>query len=410
MAEETAAPPRAKRRARYLAIAAVVVAIVVAGYFWLRPGRVSTDDAQIEGHITQIATRVGGTVIEVHVNDNQIVQAGTVLAKIDPRDYQVAVDRARADLADAEANAVAAGQGIPITAISTRSDVSTAGGGLAEAEAGVGVADRQVEEAKAQLVATQARQREKESTATKNARDVERLKPLVAKEEISQQQFDAAVAASDAARAAADAATSDIAAAQTAIAAAQARAAQARAAVVRAQAGVQAAKTAPEQVQVTKAHADAAAARVKQAQAALAQAQLNLERTVVKAPSLGVVSRKSVEPGQVVQPGQPLLALVTLGDVWVVANFKETQLKNMRVGQRATVDVDALGGREFSGHVDSIAAATGAKFSLLPPENATGNYVKVVQRVPVKIVFDPGQDPEHLLRPGMSVAPTVFTK
>ena len=267
-----------------------------------------------------------------------------------------------------------------------------------------------MEEAKAQLVATQARQREKEATATKNARDVERLKPLVAKEEISQQQFDAAVAASDAARAAADAATSDIAAAQTSIAAAQARAAQARAAVVRAQAGVQAAKTAPEQVQVTKSRADAAAARVKQAQAALAQAQLNLERTVVKAPSTGVVSRKSVEPGQVVQPGQPLLALVTLGDVWVVANFKETQLKNMRVGQRATVDVDALGGREFTGKIDSIAAATGAKFSLLPPENASGNYVKVVQRVPVKIVFDPGQDPEHLLRPGMSVGPTVFTK
>jgi membrane fusion protein (multidrug efflux system) len=410
MAEETAAPPRAKSRAKYLAIAAVVLAIVVVGFFWLRSGRVSTDDAQIEGHITQIATRVGGTVIAVHVNDNQIVEAGTVLAKIDPRDYQVAVDRARAELADAEANAVAAGQGVPITAVSTRSDVSTAGGGLAEAEAGVGVADRQVEEAKAQLVATQARQREKEATATKNAKDVERLKPLVAKEEISQQQFDAAVAASDAARAAADAATSDIAAAQTSIAAAQARATQVRAAVVRAQASVQAAKTAPEQVQVTKSRADAAAARVKQAQAALAQAQLNLERTVVKAPSTGVVSRKSVEPGQVVQPGQPLLALVTLGDVWVVANFKETQLKNMRVGQRATVDVDALGGREFTGKIDSIAAATGAKFSLLPPENATGNYVKVVQRVPVKIVFDTGQDPEHLLRPGMSVAPTVFTK
>ena len=410
MAEEAAAPPRAKSRARYLVIAAVVLAIVVAGFFWLRSGRVSTDDAQIEGHITQIATRVGGTVIEVHVNDNQIVEAGTVLAKIDPRDYQVAVERARAELADAEANSVAAGQGVPITAVSTRSDVSTAGGGLAEAEAGVGVADRQVDEAKAQLVATQARQREKEATATKNARDVERLKPLVAKEEISQQQFDAAVAASDAARAAADAATSDIAAAQTSIAAAQARAVQARAAVVRAQAGVQAAKTAPEQVQVTKSRADAAAARVKQAQAALAQAQLNLERTVVKAPSTGVVSRKSVEPGQVVQPGQPLLALVTLGDVWVVANFKETQLKNMRVGQHATVEVDGLGGREFSGHVDSIAAATGAKFSLLPPENATGNYVKVVQRVPVKIVFDAGQDPEHRLRPGMSVGPTVFTK
>jgi len=410
MAEEKEAPPRNRGRVRYLAIAAVVLALAIAGFFWLRSGRESTDDAQIDGHITQIATRVGGTVIEVHVNDNQIVEAGTVLAKIDPRDYQVAVDRARAELADAEANAVAAGQGVPIATVSTRSDVSTAASSVSEAQAGVGVADRQVDAARAQLVATEARHREKEATAVKNARDVERLKPLVAKEEISQQQFDSAVASSDAARAAADAAKSDIAAAKTGVAAAEERAVQARAGVVRAQAALQSAKTAPEQVQVTKARADAAAARVQQAQAALAQAELNLQRTVVKAPTKGVVSRKSVEPGQVVQPGQPLLALVTLGDVWVVANFKETQLKNMRVGQRATIEVDALGGREFTGHVDSIAAATGAKFSLLPPENASGNYVKVVQRVPVKIVLDAGQDPEHRLRPGMSVAPTVFTK
>jgi membrane fusion protein (multidrug efflux system) len=161
---------------------------------------------------------------------------------------------------------------------------------------------------------------------------------------------------------------------------------------------------------VTKARATAAEARVKQAQAALAQAELNLERATIKAPAAGIVSRKSVEIGQIVQPGQPLMALVSLGDVWVVANFKETQLRDVTTGQSARVEVDALGGREFKGHVDSIAAATGAKFSLLPPENATGNYVKVVQRVPVKIVFDPGQDPEHRLRPGMSVMPTIYTK
>lgn len=218
------------------------------------------------------------------------------------------------------------------------------------------------------------------------------------------------MAAAEAARAAADAATSDAAAAQTAVAVAQQRAVQARAVVARAQAALQAAKTAPEQVEITKARAASADARVKQARATLAQAELNLERTSIKAPTSGIVSRKAVEVGQLVQPGQPLLALVSLDDVWVIANFKETQLDEVRVGQRARVEVDALGGRDFNGHVDSIAAATGARFSLLPPENATGNFVKVVQRVPVKIVFEPGQDPNHMLRPGMSVIPTVFVK
>jgi membrane fusion protein (multidrug efflux system) len=218
------------------------------------------------------------------------------------------------------------------------------------------------------------------------------------------------VATADASRAAADAARSDVAAGETAIAAAQQRAVQARASAARAQASLQTARTAPEQLQATRARASSAEARVKQMRAALAQAELNLERTTIKAPSAGTVSRKSIELGQVVQPGQPLMALVSLTDVWVVANFKETQLRNMRTGQPATIEVDGLGGLEFKGRVDSLAAATGAKFSLLPPENATGNYVKVVQRVPVKIVFEPGQDPDHRLRPGMSVFPTIYTK
>jgi membrane fusion protein, multidrug efflux system len=272
----------------------------------------------------------------------------------------------------------------------------------------VGIADSQIESARAQLVAAQARQRDREATAVKTARDVERLKGLVAKEEIPQQLFDAAVAASDSARAAADAARSEAAAAGTAIAVAEQRARQSRGTAAQAQAAVQATRSAPQQMQVTRARSAMAEARVQQSVAALAQAELNLQRTHIKAPSSGVVSRKNVEVGQVVQPGQPLLALVSQDDLWVTANFKETQLKNMRAGQRAKVSVDALG-RDFDGHVDSIAPATGAKFSLLPPENATGNYVKVVQRVPVKIVIDPGQDPEHRLRPGMSVAPSVST-
>jgi len=410
MADETTAPAPGRSRLPLIGGAVLLIALIAGAWAWVSAGKQSTDDAQVEGHITQLATRVGGTVVEVSVADNQHVEAGTVVARIDPRDYQVAVDRARAELADAEAAAAAAGTGVPIAVVSTRTDVSQATGGVEEAQAGIGVADSQVESAKSQLVAAQARLREREATATKNAKDVERLKPLVAKEEISQQQFDATVATSDASRAAADAAKSEIAAAETAIATAQQRAIQARAAVARAEATLQTTKTAPEQIQAMRARASAAEARVKQMKAALAQAEINLERTTIKAPSAGTVSRKTVEVGQVLQPGQPLMALVSLADVWVVANFKETQLRNMREGLPATIEVDALGGREFKGRVESLAAATGAKFSLLPPENATGNYVKVVQRVPVKIVLDPGQDPDHRLRPGMSVFPTVYTK
>ncbi|HMF59306.1 MAG TPA: HlyD family secretion protein [Vicinamibacterales bacterium] len=395
-------------RGRMIAVGAVVALAVIAFFVWRSSGQQSTDDAQIDGHITQVSSRVGGTVVKLNFQDNQSVKADDVLVELDPRDYQVAVDRAKAELADAEANAAAAKSGIPITEVSTSTGTRSATGGLEEAQAGVGMADSQIESARAQLVAAQARQRDREATATKAARDVERLKGLVAKEEIPQQQFDAAVAASESARAAADAAHSEAAAAETAIAVAEHRARQSRGTAAQAQAAVQATRSAPQQIQVTRARAAMADARVQQSQAALEQAELNLRRTHIKAPSSGVVSRKNVEVGQVVQPGQPLLALVSQDDLWVTANFKETQLKNMRAGQRAKVSVDALG-RDFDGHVDSIAPATGAKFSLLPPENATGNYVKVVQRVPVKIVIDPGQDPEHRLRPGMSVAPSVST-
>ncbi len=401
---------RFRGRGRWLGLGALVIVAAVLLVMWHYSGRESTDDAQIDGHITQVSARVAGTVTAVHVEENQTVEAGAVLVEIDPRDYQVAVDRAEAELADARANATAATTGVPISEITTRSGVRTATGSVEEAQAGIGAAEQQVEAARAQLTSAQARLREREATATKAERDVERLKGLVAKEEVAQQQYDAAVSAADAARAAADGARADVAAAQAAIATAEQRARQARGSATQAQAALQQAQTAPQQLQVMKARAAVAQAQVQRAEAMLEQAKLNLERTKVRAPAAGIVSRKSIEVGQVIQPGQPILALVTLGDVWVTANFKETQLKNMRPGQRATVDVDALGGREFTGHVDSIAAATGAKFSLLPAENATGNYVKVVQRIPVKIVLDAGQDPDHRLRPGMSVAPTVFTK
>jgi membrane fusion protein (multidrug efflux system) len=408
---EKAEPPAGNGRRWRIAGIVVAVLIVIGIVVWLRSrGRESTDDAQVDGRITQIAARVSGPVVKVAIDNNTKVKAGDLLVQIDQRDYQVAVDRAKAELADAQATATAARTGVPIARVETNAGVNNATGSLAQARAGVTGAEQEVQVAQANLVAAQAHQREKEATAVKAAKDVDRLRPLVDKDEIPKQQFDAAVAAADAARAAADAAKSDVVAAQSAITVAQQRVAQARGTADQARAGLDTARTAPQQLQVTQARAAAADARVQQAQAALAQAELNLQYTTVKAPTDGIVSRKSVEMGQIIQAGQPLLALVNLTDTWITANFKETQLKNMRPGQTADVSVDALGGRTFKAHVDSIAAATGAKFSLLPPENATGNYVKVVQRIPVKLFLEAGEDPDHLLRPGMSVTPTVYVK
>jgi membrane fusion protein (multidrug efflux system) len=395
------------------AVIAVVAIVLIAGglFYWLHSrGRENTDDAQVDGRITQIAARVGGTVIKVNVDNNLQVNSGFVLVQLDPRDYEVAVERARAELADAQANAAAARTGVPIAQVETRAGVNTASGGVEQAEAAVSGAEHEIQVAQANLANAQARQREREATAAKAARDVERLRALAEKDEIPKQQFDAAVAAADAARASADAAKAEVTAAQSGIPVAQQRAAAARGGAAQARAGLATAKTAPQQLPVTQARASAADARVKQAEAALKQAELNLAYTTIKAPGAGIVSRKAVEPGQVIQAGQPLMALVDLDHIWITANFKETQLKLMKPGQKATVEVDALGGREFEAHVDSIAAATGAKFSLLPPENATGNYVKVVQRIPVKLYLEPGQDPERRLRPGMSVTPTIYVR
>jgi membrane fusion protein, multidrug efflux system len=377
-------------------------------WWWLTRGYESTDDAQVDAHVTQIAARVSGTVLKVSVDDNQEVDAGTVLVEIDPRDYQVAVAKARAELADAEASALAAQSNVPITATSTSSGVSTAQGSVEQARSAAEASGKEIEAAHARLSAAQARLREAEANATRTARDVERLRGLLAKDEVSQQQFDAAVAAADAARATTDTARSQIAEAEANVRMAESRQAQAQVGEQQARAALRNAQTGPQQVAAMRARAASAQARVEQAKATLQQAELNLQYTVVKAPAKGIVSKKTINPGQVVQAGQPLLALVQTGDVWITANFKETQLADMRPGQKAKIEVDAFGGKEFQGHVDSIAAATGARFSLLPPENATGNFVKVVQRVPVKIVLEPNQDPEHLLRPGMSVTPTVY--
>jgi membrane fusion protein (multidrug efflux system) len=389
---------------------AVLVAVGAGIWWWIAAGRESTDDAQVDAHITPIAARVGGTVLRVPVEANQEVEAGAVLVEIDQRDYEVALERARAELADAEAAAIAARATVPITSTTASSNELTAQGGVAQAEVSFGEALQGVEVARTRLATAQARQREAVANATKATRDVERLKPLLAKDEIPQQQYDAAVAAASASEAASDSAAAQVKEAELGIHVAESRLAQAKVGREQASAELRGAQTTPEQVKASRARADAADAKVRQNRAIVRQAELNLEYATVKAPVKGIVSRKAVEVGQVIQQGQPLMTVIPLDRVWVTANFKETQLENMRPGQRATIEVDAYGGREFSGKVESLAAATGSRFSLLPPDNATGNYVKVVQRVPVRIQLDEGQDPEHLLRPGMSVVPTVYTR
>ena len=373
---------RRRPAARGALVALLLAALAAAGLFlYLHlAGRESTDDAQLEGNIVPVAARVGGAVVAVRVVDNQQVEAGTTLVELDPADYKVAVARAEAALADAEAAARAAARNVPVVSGSTEGDAAAA--------RALVVAARQDADAQA------ARKREAEATFARAASDLERAARLVKKDEISRQQYDAAVAAEAAARAAVDAARAAVAASAERV-----RQAEARERVADAERG---------QVDVVDARAAAALALVGQKRAALEQAKLNLSYATIKAAVGGVVSKKSVQPGQVVAPGQPLLALVPLDDVWVVANFKENQLRRMRPGQRASVHVDAYG-RDYEGRVESVGGATAAKFSLLPPENATGNFVKVVQRVPVKIVLDPGQDAERRLRPGLSVVPTVFT-
>jgi membrane fusion protein (multidrug efflux system) len=399
-----------QRRFWLVACLGVLVLLAIGGWLWLTAGRESTDDAQVEAHVTPIAPRVSGSVLKLPVSDNQQVEAETVLVVLDPRDYEVAVSKAKAELADAEASALAAQSSVPIMSTTASSNVTTAQGSVEQARGGIEQSQKELEAARARLTTAEAKLREAEANATKAARDVERLRGLLSKDEVSQQQFDATVAAADAQRAAADSARSQVAEADAGIRVAESKLMQTRAGEQQARASLRTAQTGPDQIVAARARASAAEARAQQAKATLDQADLNLRYTVVKAPARGIVSRKMVEVGQVVQSGQPLMALILLDSPWITANFKETQLRDMRPGQPVTIKVDAYGGREYRGKVDSIAGATGARFSLLPPENATGNYVKVVQRVPVKIVLEPGQDPEHVLRPGMSVAPTVFTK
>ncbi len=409
--EERGHRPRLDRRTKrwvyLIACAILIVSIwVVWRYYSVRE---STDDAQIDGHISPVSARVGGTIIAVNVIDNQFVDAGTVLVQLDPRDYQVALAQEEANLSGATANSDAAMTGVPVESVTTESRVNTTEASLRQAEDGVSAASKEVDTARARSQSAQARMREAEANYAQALKDLERYKKLIGKDEISQQQYDTAATNAEASRAVRDSARAGADEAEKEVEAAEARLSQSRNSVTAARAANQAAHTAPQQMRITRAQANSAVAKVQQARAAVDEARLHLEYTTVKAPLAGWVTNKTVQLGQVVQEGQGLLAIVPLTDIWVTANYKETQLREIRPGMRAEIYVDALG-RSFRGHVDSIAAATGERFSLLPPENASGNFVKVVQRVPVKILFEPGQDPQHLLRIGLSVEPTIILK
>jgi len=408
--EEAAAPQANTKLRNRLIFGGAAVLVLVAGLFIYYFNRESTDDAQVDGHITAVSAKVYGRVAEVLVNDNQPVKAGQALVKLDARDYQAALDQAKAQLALAESEAQSAGVDIPKTRENVASGTSSADAQLLGAQAEAMRAEVTYEQAKtSDLAWAQANIDKSRANAQLAQADLARFRPLMEKGEISKQQFDAAQANADATASALKADEEKFAQAKRSvdIAKAQLEAAQAR--VQQAHAGVASAKADTKQVAMKQADAAAKIAKVQQARAAVEAAQLNLEYATITAPVDGVVTHKQVEVGQVVQQGQGLLVVVPLQNVWVTANFKETQLKKMRAGQKAEVKVDTYG-KTFSGHVDSIAGATGAVLSLLPPENATGNYVKVVQRIPVKIVLDSTQQDGAVLRPGMNVEATVVTK
>ncbi len=392
--------PEKKSNKRGIVIVVVAILAVLAGlYYWHSLGYEDTDDAQVDGDLYQVSARVAGQVIHVDVQEDQYVQAGAPIAEIDPSTYQVALEQAQANLANAQAEYEQAKVNVPITSTNVATSISTSGSDVLGSQASV-------QQAESLASAAVSRVQQAKATALKAQIDVDRYTPLVAKDVISKQQFDQAVATSTAATAALEEAERNVKAQQDNVKLQQQRLAMSRSQAAENQ------KTAPEQVAVQQARADAAMAAVKQAQAQVDQAQLNLNYTKIVAPIAGIVSKKNVDTGDNLSVGQDLLTIVPLDNLWVTANFKETQLKKMKQGQKVELKVDALGGKKFEGRITQIGGATGSRLSLFPPENATGNYVKVVQRIPVRIDFInlAEENKDHALRPGMSVTPDVTVK
>ncbi len=419
MADEKTADPqppvsrrfarKPKGRARQIVVVLVVLVLAVSGYFLWQylSSYESTDDAQIDGHLNAVSARINGQVVDVLVEDQQFVHQGDVLVKIDPRDFQVAVAKAEADLTDAEASLLSSRTDVPVTSTTTNSTLKSARSQHADADAGLTAAERQLNATQARLETTTAQVLEAQADYKKAADDEERYKMLVEKDEISRQIYDEASQTAAAAKATLAARNASVAEARQNVTVAQAAIQQAQARIAQAEASIQSALTAPQQVAISQARAKSAAAKVAQQKALLDQARLNLSYCTIVAPVTGIASKKTVETGQNVSPGQQLLVVVPLDDIWVTANYKETQLRHMKEGQKVKFSVDAYD-HEYTGRVTGIGGASGSRLSLLPPENATGNYVKVVQRIPVRIDLDPGQNGDHRLRPGMSVDPKVY--
>jgi len=413
------------RQRLFVLIAIALLFLGALGYaayllhYWR--SHVSTDDAYVTAHLAPVSARIPGTVLEVRVNDNEAVKVGDILVRLDPKDFEVALEQARAAADSAKADLENALLNVPLTDETTRSLVQQSEAAEAGANEASQVATHDLEERRGQLKANEAAEAAAKSAVRMAEADLERarldrdrFKELLQAQMIAQMDYDHADAALKSAQAALEVARQkvDQAHEQTLQAAAAVRSqtstlAQSRRREQEAGAALATARSQRQQVKVRQAQVDAARSRVGQALANLQQAELNLDYTTIKSPVGGRVTKKTVEIGQVIQAGQPLLSIVDLDDVWVVANYKETALTNVRPGQRATVEVDTYPGAVFKARVDSIQAGSGAVFSLLPPENATGNFVKVVQRVPVKIVFEPGENSRHLLVPGMSVVPTI---
>jgi membrane fusion protein (multidrug efflux system) len=400
MENPTTAPPhvdypRRRSHKRWIIGGAVVVVLVGGIFLWhYFSGFESTDDAQVDVHLYPVSARISGYVQAVHVGDNQYVQEGATLVEIDPKDYQVAVAKAQANLETAEASARALNIDVPISTVDTASQLKYTSSDIENAKAAIAAGEKQV-------AAAQARILEAEAQNVKAQDDVQRYHLLLTKDEVPKQTYDYAVATAQTDTAAVTAAKADEATAEQNVA-------EARSRLIETIARNESARAGPQRVASTRAHALSAVADVAQKQAELDQAKLNLGYTTIFAPVSGEVT-KSVVVGLNVDPGEQMLTVVPLDQVWITANFKETQLKHMRVGQKAEVVLDS-NGRTYHGHVDSIAGGTGPIFSLLPPENATGNYVKIVQRVPVKIVLEPDENHDHQLRPGMNVEATVYLR
>jgi len=393
-------PPPASNNRRSIVIVVILLLVLGAAFFyWRSTFTEDTDDAQVDGNLYQVSSRITGHVVKVYVDDNQTVQAGDLLAEIDPTDYQVALDQAKADLANAQAQYVQASTNVPITSTTVTTGVTTSASDVK------GSADT-VAQAEKQVVAAQARVDQANANAKKAQDDVDRYTPLVQKDVISKQQFDTAVQALAAAKAAVAEAEANVLAQQNAVSNARQRLAQSQAQ------SAQSVANRPGQIRVETARATAAEASVKQAESRVQQAELNLSYTKITAPTAGIVNKKNVEVGANLSVGQDLMTIIPLTDLWVTANFKETQLERMHRCQKVTLKVDAYGGRKFSGRITQVGGATGSMLSLFPPENATGNYVKVVQRIPVRIDFTNLQqeDGDYALRPGLSVTPEVGVK